>query len=137
MTNTSVRAQIVVDLELNELSVNGTQLDLLGLSTEIKKFLEGLPMNGAEMRVIDVGTTTKAWEINSQLEYGKKFEPTLAEGCACTLLDRLVHSIDCPLHWRKAPHSRACDMRLHEHGPLCHTNCPSCHGRVVRFAEPV
>jgi len=28
-----------------------------------------------------------------------------------------------------APHSRACGIKKHEHGPECHSNCPTCHGR--------
>lgn len=128
MTTTSVNATIVVELELGELSVNGTQLDLLGLSTEINKFLQSLPMHGPQMKVHDVGTTTKAWEIASQLEYGQKFEP-IPPNCTCTMLDRMIHSIDCPQHWQKAPHSRACGIGMHQHGVGCHTNCPSCKGR--------
>lgn len=27
------------------------------------------------------------------------------------------------------PHSRACGIRNHEHGPDCSTNCPTCGGR--------
>lgn len=30
------------------------------------------------------------------------------------------------------PHSRACGIRVHDHGTDCHTNCPTCHGRVLR-----
>jgi len=26
------------------------------------------------------------------------------------------------------PHSRACGIRKHDHGPDCHSNCPSCGG---------
>lgn len=26
------------------------------------------------------------------------------------------------------PHSRACGWRLHDHGPACHRNCPTCGG---------
>lgn len=29
----------------------------------------------------------------------------------------------------RRPHSRACGIRNHEHGPECHTNCPTCHGK--------
>lgn len=28
------------------------------------------------------------------------------------------------------PHSRACGFREHEHGTGCHSNCPTCGGRV-------
>jgi hypothetical protein len=28
----------------------------------------------------------------------------------------------------RRPHSRACGWELHEHGPACHRNCPTCHG---------
>lgn len=38
-----------------------------------------------------------------------------------TVDDRLSH--------RQGPHSRACGISQHEHGPSCHTNCPTCHGR--------
>jgi hypothetical protein len=66
-----VFAQIVVSLELEELSVSGTQLDLMGLSSKIKETLEALPMCGPDkqMQVTDVSSPTKAWEINAQLAY--------------------------------------------------------------------
>lgn len=28
----------------------------------------------------------------------------------------------------EGPHSRACGWRQHEHGPDCHSNCPTCGG---------
>jgi len=28
------------------------------------------------------------------------------------------------------PHSRACGIRKHDHGPDCHPNCPTCSGRA-------
>lgn len=31
----------------------------------------------------------------------------------------------------EAPHSRACGYVKHDHGPDCHTNCPTCHGKVM------
>ena len=32
------------------------------------------------------------------------------------------------------PHSRACGIRNHEHGPDCHPNCPTCHGKPIAAA---
>lgn len=29
----------------------------------------------------------------------------------------------------EGPHSRACGIRRHDHGPDCHSNCPTCGGR--------
>lgn len=29
----------------------------------------------------------------------------------------------------RRPHSRACGWQRHDHGPACHTNCPTCAGR--------
>lgn len=29
----------------------------------------------------------------------------------------------------EGPHSRACGVRKHDHGPECHSNCPTCGGR--------
>lgn len=29
------------------------------------------------------------------------------------------------------PHSRACGMHAHDHGPDCHTNCPTCQGNPI------
>lgn len=29
----------------------------------------------------------------------------------------------------RRPHSRACGIRKHDHGPDCHRNCPTCGGR--------
>lgn len=34
-----------------------------------------------------------------------------------------------------APHSRACGIVPHDHGPRCHANCPTCHGR--EFPQPI
>jgi hypothetical protein len=31
---------------------------------------------------------------------------------------------------QEGPHSRACGWRNHPHGPDCHGNCPTCHGRA-------
>lgn len=28
------------------------------------------------------------------------------------------------------PHSRACGIRPHTHGVMCHDNCPTCHGEA-------
>lgn len=28
-------------------------------------------------------------------------------------------------------HSRACGIHNHDHGPACHQNCPTCHGRPL------
>lgn len=66
-------AQIVIDLELDELSVNGTLLDLRGLSIVVKDHLESLPMNGPELRVLGAQSPTKDWEIASQLTLQRKF----------------------------------------------------------------
>lgn len=30
-----------------------------------------------------------------------------------------------------APHSRACGIRKHDHGPDCHENCPTCGGKAA------
>lgn len=32
-------------------------------------------------------------------------------------------------HKDERPHSRACGIRQHEHGPDCSDNCPTCQGR--------
>lgn len=29
------------------------------------------------------------------------------------------------------PHSRACGVNPHPHGPQCHPNCPTCHSTVL------
>ncbi len=33
------------------------------------------------------------------------------------------------------PHSRACGWRIHEHGPACCNDCPTCRD-IVRSAAP-
>jgi hypothetical protein len=33
-----------------------------------------------------------------------------------------------PKRTDERPHSRACGIRPHEHGPECSTNCPTCQG---------
>ena len=30
------------------------------------------------------------------------------------------------------PHSQACGVLDHGHGPDCHSNCPTCHGALLR-----
>jgi hypothetical protein len=69
----NVYAQITIDLELDEHSVNGTQLDLLGLSSVVKEYLENLPMSGPQMRVLNVAPSTKDWEIAAQLNMNVPF----------------------------------------------------------------
>lgn len=34
------------------------------------------------------------------------------------------------------PHSRACGIRPHDHGPDCHENCPTCHGGLLGVVHP-
>ena len=31
-------------------------------------------------------------------------------------------------YWSTRPHCRACGIHVHEHGPSCHPNCPTCGG---------
>jgi len=35
----------------------------------------------------------------------------------------------------EGPHSRACGISNHPHGPQCHSNCPTCHGRPYTVTE--
>lgn len=70
---TEVFAQIVIDLELSEFTISGTQLDLMGLSKAVKEFLENLPMSGPQMRVTNVYSPTKDWQIGAQLSLGQPF----------------------------------------------------------------
>lgn len=63
----TVYGRIEVELDLAELSANGTMLDLMGLSSAIKEFLENLPMSGPEMKVLSVKPTTKMWELEAQI----------------------------------------------------------------------
>lgn len=35
-----------------------------------------------------------------------------------------------PEPWKDGPHSRACGIGAHPHGPGCVMNCPTCHGKV-------
>lgn len=38
---------------------------------------------------------------------------------------------------KQGPHSRACGIAPHDHGPYCHSSCPTCEGRVIQdFNEP-
>lgn len=34
------------------------------------------------------------------------------------------------------PHSRACGITQHDHGPRCHSNCPTCGTSGVRTSPP-
>lgn len=68
-----VYGQIVIDMELEELSASGTRLDLMGLSAAVKQYLEALPMTGPQMRVLTVESPTKDWEIEAQLSLDLPF----------------------------------------------------------------
>lgn len=68
-----VFAQIVIDLELDEESSSGTLLDLAGLSGAIKAYLQNMPMHGKQMRVLSAETSTKEWQILSQLKLKESF----------------------------------------------------------------
>jgi len=64
---TKVYGRIEIEVELSELSTNGTMLDLLGLSSSVREHLESLPMTGPQMRVLNVAPVTKQWEVDAQL----------------------------------------------------------------------
>jgi hypothetical protein len=68
-----VYARIEIEVELGELSSNGTMLDLLGLSSSVRKHLESLPMTGPQMRVVGVSPLTKEWEVEAQLRNPRPF----------------------------------------------------------------
>lgn len=36
----------------------------------------------------------------------------------------------------RSPHSRACGIRMHEHGPECFRDCPTCHGTIDQPIPP-
>lgn len=59
--------RIEVELDLAEMSANGAMLDLKGLSSAIKQFLENLPMSGPKMNVLSVEPATKMWELEAQI----------------------------------------------------------------------
>lgn len=45
--------------------------------------------------------------------------------------------VEAPTDWPlDAPHSRACGMIRHPHGPNCHANCPTCSGLVFPGLPP-
>jgi len=68
-----VFGQIVIDVELDEESVNGALLDLSGLGVVLRDHLETLPMNGSQMRILTVYSPTKDWQIGAQLALGQPF----------------------------------------------------------------
>ena len=72
-----VYGRIEIEIELSELSTNGTMLDLLGLSSSVRKHLESLPMTGPQMRVLNVAPVTKEWEVDAQLRNGTPFNNPL------------------------------------------------------------
>lgn len=72
-----VYARIEVEVELAEISTSGTMLDLLGLSSSVRKHLENLPMTGPQMRVVNVAPATKQWEIDSQLRNSRPWDDPL------------------------------------------------------------
>ena len=70
---TKVATQIVIDLELDEQTVNGTKLDLKGLSLFVQESLEGLGERGPKLRVISVNSTAHDWQITAQLKDNREF----------------------------------------------------------------
>lgn len=91
-----VHAQLVIDLELGEMSVSGTQLDINGLASAVKEFLENLPMTGPQMRVVEVSSPTKTWQIAGQLTYAEAFDPN---PCICRVFDGQLKLMEnCPKH---------------------------------------
>lgn len=56
--------------------------------------------------------------------------PSIADhydGAPEELLTEIAEAMAKPL-----PHSRACGIRDHDHGVMCHSNCPTCGGKPVR-----
>lgn len=75
-----VYARIEIEIELSEMSTSGTMLDLMGLSSSVRKHLESLPMTGPQMDVINVTPTTKQWEVDAQLRNPRPWnDPLLKE----------------------------------------------------------
>lgn len=88
---------------------------------------------------IDTGEQHTYWSIASDL-----WEPTAVVIAKCVNAEaaRRYGTPNPPSvyvdEWRtqqpfdQRPHSRACGVRRHEHGPDCHPNCPTCGGRHER-----
>lgn len=75
-----VYARIEIEVELSEMSTSGTQLDLAGLSSSVRKHLESLPMTGPQMEIVNVEPVTKRWEIDAQLRNARPWnDPHLKE----------------------------------------------------------
>lgn len=74
-----VFAQIVIDLELNEQTVSGTQLDLSALIGVVKTFVESVGDSGPPTNVLSVYTPTKDWQIGAQLNLGQSFEKVVTD----------------------------------------------------------
>lgn len=71
-----VYGRINVEIELSELSTSGTMLDMKGLSSAIKDFLEKMPMSGPQMNVLCVEPATKQWEVDAQLRNARPWDET-------------------------------------------------------------
>lgn len=63
--------------------------------------------------------------------YQKGFDEGKALGEAPSLPSVSVPDVHPEPALDTRPHSRACGPRRHEHGPDCHTNCPTCGGKTT------
>ena len=72
----NVYGRIEIEVDLAELSANGTMLDLLGIASSVRKHLESLSINDSQMRILGVAPVTKMWEIEAQLRNNTRFNDT-------------------------------------------------------------
>lgn len=85
-----------------------------------------------------VGAASLCWENNSGLGV---FDSNRAKALGDEILAwihehyelKKEYDVDEKLILKdRRPHCRACNILPHEHGPACHNNCQTCHGRPIR-----
>jgi hypothetical protein len=89
----------------------------------------GNPSGRVALAALFLSLGAKPWEIQPAVDLlsDKRFPPDYLTLCQ-DAHDALVLHRQQESH-ASGPHSRACGFRLHEHGPECHTNCPTCGGQ--------
>lgn len=71
-----VFGQIIIDLEMDEQTISGTRLDLIGITALVRDLLENNYsfQQAGNVRVLETYTPTKDWQIGAWLNLGQPFE---------------------------------------------------------------
>jgi hypothetical protein len=92
------------------------------------------PTPNFEVYVVWFSKVLRNWKalVSTTLPDGMYYEVTYDGTLAETYIDayKKFYNVAVPDGVRppELPHSRACGAQPHEHGPKCHSNCPTCGG---------